>query len=154
MSGMESSVSVANWFIERGLADGQKGMCPIRVQKLVYLAYGWHLALTGKPLTREVPLAMWWGPCFPQLLELISGFFTVDDPIRGVLTKGEVSANLEAFLERIWQVYYRLSSAQLSALVSSEDSPWMKILRTNPGRVNLQIPDAYILDYYRGKLKP
>lgn len=149
---MECSISVANWFIERGLADGQEGMCPIRVQKLVYLAYGWHLALTGKPLTREVPLARSWGPYFPQLLKHISGYFTVDDPIRGVLTNGKVSADLEAFLERIWQVYYHLSSAQLSALVTSENSPWMKTICANLGRVNPQISDADIENYYKSKL--
>ena len=44
-----SALAVANWFVEN-LA----GTTPLKLQKLIYFAHGWHLALKGEPLIDEV----------------------------------------------------------------------------------------------------
>src|SRR5262245_26249764 len=52
---------VANWLIERGLEDGRP-VDPLKLQKLLYFAHGWHLAITGAPLLDE-PIEAWqYGP--------------------------------------------------------------------------------------------
>lgn len=58
--------AVANEFIRLALRDG-KPVNPPKLQKLVYIAYGWHLAACLRPMTVEQPLAWRTGPAFPSL---------------------------------------------------------------------------------------
>ena len=39
--------AIANFFIDR---YGRHGITPLKLQKLIYVAHGWHLALLDKPL--------------------------------------------------------------------------------------------------------
>lgn len=154
---MEKSITVANWFIAKDMTEGDDKVCPIRVQKLVFLAYGWHLALTEKPLIREAPLARSWGPYFQLLLNEITESFcwnsTGSTLLEGQLSGEKVSPDLEDFLDKIWEVHNKFSSVQLSRLVTYPDSPWQQTLNNNPGREHIQIPDSLIQVYYKNRLK-
>ena len=57
---------VANWFLDRADKDG-KPLDPMKLQKLIYFAHGWHLALTSKPLINEHPEAWAYGPVIPSI---------------------------------------------------------------------------------------
>jgi len=47
-----SAAQIANEFIRRARQDGIV-VDPLKLQKLVYLTHGWHLAFLGTPLINE-----------------------------------------------------------------------------------------------------
>src|ERR1700676_3931940 len=61
-----SALAVANWFLARAAADG-KSLDPMKLQKLIYFAHGWSLALTDIPLIEEHPEAWDYGPVIPSV---------------------------------------------------------------------------------------
>jgi uncharacterized phage-associated protein len=44
--------SLANWFLARAGAEGKK-LDPMKLQKMIYFAHGWSVAITGVPLIQE-----------------------------------------------------------------------------------------------------
>ncbi len=74
---------VANWFIERAAQEGEY-LTQLKLQKLVYMAHGWNLALLGKPLISENIEAWKWGPviryAIPRFRELRCNADNVQGP--------------------------------------------------------------------------
>src|ERR1700689_5397887 len=60
--------AIANELIKLSLQKTNSGLSPMKVQKLVYFAHGWYLALTGgRPMINE-PVEAWkFGPVVPSL---------------------------------------------------------------------------------------
>ena len=64
----EAPETIANYFISKALADGIK-LTLLQLIKLVYLAHGWHLGLTGRPLISETVQAWKYGPVIKSLYD-------------------------------------------------------------------------------------
>ena len=62
-----SAKAIANYFL--GLADAEKKpISHLKIQKLVYIAHGWYLAIKGEPLVGDEYAEAWqYGPVFPSL---------------------------------------------------------------------------------------
>ena len=58
--------AVANFFLDQAQEEGQK-LDHMKLQKLAYIAHGWHLAITGEPLFHERVEAWPYGPVIPDL---------------------------------------------------------------------------------------
>jgi uncharacterized phage-associated protein len=63
---MYDAIAIANYFIEKSLATGKR-LTPMQLVKLVYIAHGWYLARTGKPLLADAVQAWQFGPVIPTL---------------------------------------------------------------------------------------
>ena len=69
-----SAFAVANYFLRLGRDSGEE-ITPLKIQKLVYIAHGYHLAFTasdnspnGLPLVDDEFAEAWqYGPVFPSL---------------------------------------------------------------------------------------
>ena len=60
-----SAMAIANYFLK---SYEEKGIPPLKMQKLVYIAHGWHLALYKEPLVADEYAEAWeYGPVFPSL---------------------------------------------------------------------------------------
>ena len=58
--------AVANYFID--LANAKKiQITPMKLQKLIYFAHGWHLAIIGEPLIDECVQAWSYGPVIDSI---------------------------------------------------------------------------------------
>src|ERR1700722_8483585 len=57
---------IANEFIALASKAGS-ALSPLKLQKLVYFAHGWCLALTGRPLISDRVQAWQYGPVIPSI---------------------------------------------------------------------------------------
>lgn len=97
----------------------------MQVQKLVYIAHGFHLGLTDKPLIRNNIHAWQFGPVIPKLYKALQRF-----------GNGEVSERLQAddkidegsfaykLIRKVWESYGTMTGLELSALTHRRDTPW------------------------------
>lgn len=154
--------AVANGFFDIARQKGE-ALTPMKLQKLVYFAHGWHLALKKEPLVSE-PVEAWpFGPVFPVLYHEFKHYG--DSPIcepatdldpDGMVwewTTPAISENdtyKRTLLEKIWNVYGDYSAIQLSNLTHTPGSPWHQISQRYGGTIprRVAIPNEIIQAYF------
>jgi uncharacterized phage-associated protein len=157
------SRAVANYFLALGKRDGQ---CiePMKIQKLVYFAHGWNLAIFSEPLIEDKIEAWRWGPVIPALYHSFKEFGS------GPITRAAVDWNWDHFvepsidrkeegakrsislIERIWLEYGRFTGIKLSNMTHEPGTPWDQTWFKEPGRKGVDIDDATIKDYFTREL--
>jgi uncharacterized phage-associated protein len=172
MSAPHSTAAIANWFLDRAKAEG-KTLDPMKLQKLIYFAHGWYLALTGNPLIDEHPQAWNYGPVIPTIYHEFKRFG------RGPVT--ELAFDLEPmsipagedwrkyllrrkwhepkiddpetqeFLDQIWKVYGDMSGVQLANLSHVPDGAWDRAYKSAGGKRNVAISDDLIKAEFEAK---
>jgi len=152
-----SAAAVANEFLELAKKAGRT-LTPMQLQKLVYIAHGWSLAITGHPLVDERVEAWQWGPVYPSLYDALKfyGSGTVKDEIhrnnwasneaiRGPVVAEDFTAEETAIIQKVWEVYGDLEAFQLSALTHDENTPWSK---SYDGTRHKVIPNSAIREHF------
>jgi len=144
---MVSAVTIANRFIELAKRD-RIPLTNMQLQKLVYIAHGWALALLGQPLIKDLVEAWQYGPVIPSLYHNLSkyGAGTVDEPIP-FLGGGKLTPNEEALIESVWKSYGQMSGFKLSTITHQENTPWSRAVKFSGLRS--VIPDRFIAEHYR-----
>ena len=162
---MRTAKAVANFFLSMPKVRDE-GVDPLKLQKLVYIAHGWHLALTdGIPLVQDEKVEAWrYGPVFPsiyhefkhfgsgrirrkatELVEMANGMkFRLDQP-----TLDSEDQQTRKLLNKIWDVYGKFSGVDLSEMTHAEGTPWDTVQKTS-GRIrNAHIDDVDIKRHYQ-----
>lgn len=158
--------AVANYFL--GLADkDRKELDPMKIQKLVYFAHGWCLALKDAPLITERIEAWRYGPVVRELYGAFrdAGSGPITHPAYEVLVRdlkmtfhapsiddqeddGQVDKQFaRELMEEIWKVYGGFSAVQLSNLTHAEGTPWAETW--SPTKINSTISDDLIKRYFK-----
>jgi len=157
--------AIANFFIDAAAAEG-RALTPLQIIKLVYIAHGWYLALTGQPLINEPPEAWQYGPVIPSLYHRlkiygngpvrhkITGFSESEWPnLR--LAEHEVSPpqdkTVQGFLNSVWKAYGRFSGIQLSSLTHQDGTPWHQTWEGSKAKYSkgVDIPETMIREHYK-----
>lgn len=159
------SRAIANWFIDRALSDGDR-LTQMKLQKLVYIAHGWHLGLQSDSLIHD-PVEAWkWGPVIRALYREFREFGA--DPISrkaqvldgGSLEDREISINDypntprrysdTQLLERIWTQYGEKSAAELMELTHRAGTPWHQMFVSMGNQIlpYTVIPNDLIREHY------
>jgi uncharacterized phage-associated protein len=142
---MALSSEIANEFLKKPSAMGR--LTQMHLQKLVYIAHGWKLALTGEALADDVLEAWDYGPVFPDLYDhtkfngrkplsrLIrpsdgNPFIFFGDDGSDESYKVDLSDTDREIIDRVWKKYGRLSAFKLSDLTHKVDTPWHKSFYT------------------------
>jgi uncharacterized phage-associated protein len=139
------SPEIANEFIRLAAADGRV-FNQIQLQKLVYIAHGWRLAISGQPLTGDRPEAWEFGPVYRRLADALARFGV--DPVPHGLGRAEsleqaaistfnvsdLDENERDVIVRIYQEYGRFSGSQLSNLTRRGSTPWKRIYADGSGK--------------------
>lgn len=120
------TLAAANYFLARGRED-RVPIDPLKLQKLVYFAHGWHLTVTGEPLIDEYVEAWPYGPVIPTIYHTFKHFG--NSPITELAEIGGVAPmpsdlNTLSVLDKVWEKYGRHSGIQLSNLSHAIGSPW------------------------------
>jgi len=129
---------------ERGVA-----LTNMQVQKLVYIAHGYSLAILHRPLFRQHVEAWRWGPVIPDLYHSLrrygAGIVGSSIPIINMDSIGETDRKL---LGTVLDAYGRFSGPQLSTMTHKEGTPWHEVyepkavFNNNPIR-NIKIERHY-----------
>lgn len=132
--------AIANLILDLGAGD----LSPMKLQKLLYYAHGWHLALTDEPLLDDRIEAWKWGPVIPSIYHEFKAFgnepigsvrakkialVPVDGKLRiriqtACLPDGEESKNAKAIVERVYKTFRPYNAIQLSQMTHKPGSPW------------------------------
>ena len=155
-------LAVANYFLNRADAD-RTTLDHMKLQKLVYIAHGWHLAVTGTPLIFERVEAWPFGPVIPDLYHefkkcgshpIAEPAMTIDfdtwQPTPYSLDRSGLDDGTRDVLDRVWNVYGKYSGLQLSTLTHQPNTPWDQIAKqasTDKPR-GVVIPPEVIQDHY------
>ncbi len=142
---------VANDFLRLAESQGTS-LTNMQLQKLVYIAQGYHLAFYDKPLYFENTHAWQWGPVIPRLYKALqkygSGEVSENIPVDpdGVYPVDSDSQNI---INAVWNAYGAYSGMQLSALTHKQNTPWSVTWNKDPFSV---ISLDEIAKHYRQKV--
>lgn len=168
-----SAFAVANYFLN--LSEGEeREITPLEIQKLVYIAHGYHLAFaerhnlpSGELVDDEFAEAWEFGPVFPSLYHHFKHFggnpitkfaeekkFSYDED-RGKLKVDRKTPEVDkedgfacALLDKVWEVYKNYSGYQLSSITHKDGTPWDVTRRESGGIRNAHIDNDEIKRHY------
>lgn len=121
--------AVADYFIRFSHEVGDP-ITNLKLQKLVYYAQAWHLALKGERLIATRFEAWVHGPVCVPLYQRFRRYSW--NPIGESVEKPELSAEVEKHLREVMEVYGGMSAWDLERLTHAEE-PWQKARGGLPG---------------------
>jgi uncharacterized phage-associated protein len=144
--------AVANWFILKAKENGES-ITAMKLQKLIYYAHGWCLALYKRPLVEDKVQAWTYGPVFPHVYHLAKAYGSdpIDSLLYGYFPPPSVVQDSDPripLLEKIWDVFGKYSASQLSRMTHELGGPWDKTIKLNPGRRGTTIPEDLLIEYF------
>lgn len=162
MDGNYPIEAVANTILDE--AEGREILLsPMKLQKLMYLAHGYYIAVTGQPLTDEDFEAWQYGPVSPTIYHEFKDFGaspikTGKRATRRYWDNGEVNSDTptipesdrraRAVINFVLNTYGGRSAVYLSDLTHKVGSPWEHVRSAAPLRRNSKIDNSLIRDYF------
>lgn len=146
--------ALANYLLSKAEVD-QTTLDQLRLQKLAYLAHGWHLGLSGTPLIIQDVHAWPYGPVIPELYHEFKRFG--EGPIGG--RANWFHANLAPYskgvVDAVWDKYGKMTGNQLITLTHEPGSPWATVANgRRPSEIrDIPIPNELIRRYYNNLAK-
>lgn len=149
--------TIALFFLELGELEGIP-ITHMKLQKLIYVAHGWCLAIHGKPLIEESIEAWRYGPvignvyqwlkhCGSAPIQLKDLYVSDNNQLRLADLKQDKST--VALLERVWDVHKNFDDIKLSGMTHLPTSPWAQVRGKTPeNKFNITIDDSLIRDYF------
>lgn len=144
------AIKVANEFLRLANAETPpRGLTPLQLLKLVYIAHGWSMVHLQQPLLSEQAQAWQYGPVVPSLYHAIKQFGAnpVGYPIEGDTDPQELSPEALGLIAAVYKAYGHLSGVQLSNMTHQADTPWSQAW-TQTGR-NALISNTAIKEHYQ-----
>jgi len=105
---------------------------PMQLLKLVYIAHGWCLGLTGKPLIGEEAIAWKYGSVIMSVYNDFRcwGQYPIEQQKAILNIEGNYviptvkDADARRLLDKAWEAYLSFDGLQLSTLAHQEGTPW------------------------------
>jgi uncharacterized phage-associated protein len=125
---------VAEYFLSLSDPECEDFISNLKLQKLVYYAQGFHLAIFGEPLFDE-PIEAWThGPVVKDLYHEYKehGANAIDKPVSIDLNR--YTKDIRELLDDVWKVYGQYSASKLRNLTHAEPI-WIEAYNKYPGCV-------------------
>ena len=120
-------LNIANRLLELAGTRGKQPLDPLKLQKLVYLAHGWYLAFTGKPLIDGGFEAWQYGPVNPVLYREFKDFRANSITRPAKTAPVPIPSEVEHILNEVIRVYGGKSGLDLSGLTHQQGSAWRAV---------------------------
>lgn len=145
-----SCFDIADYFIQLANETGSF-ISNLKLQKLVYYAQAWHLALYNAPLFEEEFQAWVHGPVIPTLYQKYKSFGW--QPILVAATP-TLPANISQFLKDVADEYFACDAYQLEQMTHAED-PWKWAREDLPPDApsNAVIQKEWMKEYYGARVE-
>ena len=156
-----SAGQVANYILDLADRDGV-AVTPMKLQKLVYIAFGWALALYDLQLFTEQIQAWKHGPVIPSLFHEFKVY--TNNPITGrsfelnhdgstwVSSIPRSDRDTRKAISGTWRAYRHLSAASLRNRTHAPDTPWSRVYHSE-GTLGTVIPPELIREHFVMKRK-
>lgn len=118
---------IADYFLRIVDRDSGSTLTPLKLQKILYYAQGYYLAINDVELFREEFQAWTHGPANPKIYDKYKkyGYNSIDYPSN---KPKKISDELLKFLYDIWNTFGIFDGKYLEKLTHSEE-PWIKARR-------------------------
>jgi len=156
------AASIANELLDLASQSGRK-VTQIDIQKIVYFAHGWHLALKGRELVAE-PIEAWpYGPVIRALYDAFKKFgsdpitekapswrmgpdgrFTCETPTIQSASPAD-DFYTRSLVQKVWAKYGTIPPFKLVEITHLADSPWRKAFEQK----KTYISNESIRDYFK-----
>lgn len=159
--------AVANEFLTLGSAEPNvPKIDQMKLQKLLFYAHGWHLAMSERRPLFEDDFEAWpWGPVVRDVYtqtvgfgrrpveNLLSEFGPVGEGFSFVTPQG-VKNELKPFIRSVWDIHKGFTGIQLSNATHAPGEPWT-IIRDQYGDLDSKpkIPNDLIASVFERKLQ-
>ena len=127
---------IANYFLWRAWKEGVE-ITTLKLIKLVYIAYGWNFAITGKKLFDEGIFAWKYGPVIPSIYHYFKRFgsdpikkncyaakFKADGQLDDVPAIPAKEKDILKILNAEWIKYKELNGVELSNITHARGGAW------------------------------
>jgi len=140
--------TVANEFI-RIAREAGRNLTNMQLQKLVYIAHGYSLAILHQPLLKQRAEAWRYGPVIPVLYNALRqyGAGYVTEPIN-LIASEKLSETDRALIAAVSNAYSKFSGTQLATMTHRENTPWQEVYDPQATFNNNDIPNALIEAHY------
>jgi len=140
---MNTCFDVANYFLKCQDVDAGDLMSNMKLQKLVYYAQGFHLAIKDRPLFNETIMAWEHGPVCVPLYKQYKRYGGRAIPIPyDVDTYGIFDQETRDLLDMVHYCYGQFSAWKLRNL-THEETPWLVAYRKGRAEISLDDMKAY-----------
>lgn len=126
---MASASNVAKYFLTLSEPDVGDSVSNLKLQKLVYYAQGFHLALYDKPLFDDPIVAWEHGPVVESLYHTYKDNGSLGITVPTDFDGSVLSESERELLDEVWDVYGQYSAWRLREM-THEEPPWKQTLRS------------------------
>lgn len=143
---MYSVQEIADWFLNK------ESMSHKKLEKLLYLAYGYTFAILNRKLFDDKFYAYVHGPIVKAIYNQYQDYGLSE--IGKINIKPKFDADTEDVLEQVWQVYGKYDGIELESIVR-QTTPWQKARQgiSNLDDRGCKISQQDIADYFSTKIK-
>ena len=144
---MISCQDVANYFLSLCDEDAGDLISNLKLQKLVYYAQGFHLAISGEPLFDEKIMAWEHGPVIPQLYHKYKEYKACAIPPDENFDISTIPPSSRELLDEVYSVLGQFSAWKLRNM-THEEPPWKEAYEGDG-----VITHESMIDYFKTLLK-
>lgn len=124
---MYNSQQIANYFLSMQEEDAGELMSHLKLQKLVYYAQGFHLAIFDKPLFAESIEAWNYGPVVPSLYQIYKTYGNKPIPSPPNIDLSSYTPETQELLDEVNSVFGQFSAWKLRDMTHNEP-PWKEAI--------------------------
>ncbi len=119
-----------------------------KVQKMLYIVFGYFLSQFDKKIIEESPRAWPFGPVFPRAQNKVdyTNILPINSPEFSEIKK---DIELTKVLNEVLDKYSQYTASQLTEWSHQKGSPWSKTTEEIGFRWNTPIKEEYINEYFK-----
>ena len=150
-------LKISEYFLHLSSKEDTGGIDPMKINKLIYLAHGWHLGFYEEPLINEEVSAWKYGPVIPSVYHhyKIHGANIISNRKYKKDTFNEIDNSAKHLLRHVWNHYKKYNGLGLSMITHEKDTPWNEIWNEKGGkdRLGAVIDNNTIKEHYRNRIE-